>query len=98
MDFEVVLTRKASNDLSEIAKYIARDDPRLAESFTDELIHETNPLSAFPQMGRLVPEFGEDIYRELIHPPYRIIYRVLRDRQQIHILRFWHGARGNPQL
>lgn len=98
MDFEVVLTRRASDDLVEIAKYIAQDDPALAESFTDELIHETLPLSAFPQMGRVVPELRQGSIRELIRNPYRIIYRIRETHHLIEVLRFWHGARGTPEI
>jgi plasmid stabilization system protein ParE len=45
-----------------------------------------------------VPEIDDPSIHELIRPPYRIIYRLLEREQQIHILRFWHAARGNPQL
>jgi hypothetical protein len=33
-------------------------------------------LSEHPEIGRIVPEFGQTFLRKLIHPPFRIIYPV----------------------
>jgi toxin ParE1/3/4 len=96
MGNQVVLTRQASDDLIEIARHIAQDDPALADSFANDLIDQTTPLSDFPQMGRTVPELKRPAVRELIRSPYRIIYRV--QEGNIQILRFWHAARGIPRL
>jgi len=35
-------------------------------------------------------------YAKIIHGPYRIIYRLRHGSGQLHILRFWHAARGEP--
>lgn len=37
-------------------------------------------------------------YRQLIEPPYRIIYRLDEDAGQIIILRLWHGSRDPATL
>jgi plasmid stabilization system protein ParE len=42
-------------------------------------------------LGRVVPEFEQQGYRELIVAPYRIVYEV-RQRRVI-VLRVWHGRR-----
>ena len=42
-------------------------------------------------MGRIVPEFGQTLLRELVRPPYRIVYRI--DPEQIRIVRIWRSAR-----
>jgi plasmid stabilization system protein ParE len=49
----------------------------------------------FPQLGRVVPEFEHQAVREIVEPPYRIIYRVLHE-DEIHILTIHHGARQMP--
>jgi mRNA-degrading endonuclease RelE of RelBE toxin-antitoxin system len=46
----------------------------------------------------MVPEIGEPAVREIIHGPYRIIYEIFPDRETIYVLRFWHGARGEPEI
>lgn len=49
-------------------------------------------------MGRVVPELGEPTVREIIVRPYRVIYRIDSAGQKIDVVRFWHAARGNPEV
>jgi plasmid stabilization system protein ParE len=98
MDFKIILAPRAIQDLQEIVRYISFDNPVRAESFGRELIAKTRLLAAFPEMGRVVPEFGEPNVRELIHQSYRIVYRIEPEKQLIKISRFWHGARGTPRV
>ena len=44
-----------------------------------------------PEMGRIVPEFGPQFLRELIHPPFRIVYR--REPKYVRIVRIWRSER-----
>jgi len=55
-------------------------------------------LKDFPQIGRVLPEEGDENIREIILRPYRIIYRVMPAQQVVAIARIWHGARGEPQI
>jgi plasmid stabilization system protein ParE len=98
MDFKIILAPRAIRDLEEIVRYISIDNPVRAESFGRELVKKSKMLKGFPDIGRVVPEFGEPNIRELIHLSYRIVYRVHRDKQLIEVSRFWHGARGIPRL
>ena len=98
MDFKVILSPRAIRDLQEIVRYISFDNPVRAESFGRELIAKTKTLVSFPQIGRVVPEFNELNVREIIHHSYRIVYRVNQEKHLIEVTRFWHGARGTPNL
>ena len=42
-----------------------------------------------PDLGRFVPEFDQPFLRELIHPPFRIVYR--RDPARVRIARAWRS-------
>jgi len=86
----------AIKDLEVITGRIAKDDSQVAQDFGNKLLGRTLPLVTFPEMERVVPEFGDPAIREIIYSPYRILYRVRRAARQIHILRFWHAARGEP--
>jgi toxin ParE1/3/4 len=46
-------------------------------------------LTDYPESGRVVPEFGIARLREVIHPPFRIVYRVDKDRARI--VRVWRS-------
>jgi plasmid stabilization system protein ParE len=45
-----------------------------------------------------VPELREEAVREIIHGSYRIIWELVRDPDAVFVLRFWHAARGVPQI
>ena len=56
-------------------------------------------LEKFPELGRVVPEFGEPSIREIVvRRNYRVVYRVNPQEQLIEIIRFWHAARGVPEI
>ncbi|HEY5346479.1 MAG TPA: type II toxin-antitoxin system RelE/ParE family toxin [Verrucomicrobiae bacterium] len=98
MGFKVILTPQSQDDLENIVTFIARDNPGRARTFGNELIDRAPATAAFPELGRAVPEIGEPTVREIIHGAYRIIYEIFSDREIIYVLRFWHGARGEPKI
>ena len=49
-------------------------------------------VAAFPRLGRIVPEFGNPQFREIISRSYRIIYKFDDEGDLVAILRIWHGA------
>jgi plasmid stabilization system protein ParE len=56
----------ARDDLAEIYDFIARDSPGAALALVERILQATEQLASFPESGRLVPEFPELTYRELI--------------------------------
>lgn len=55
------------------------------------MLQRIQALAEHPDMGRAVPEFDQSFLRELIHPPFRIVYR--RDPQRVSIVRVWRSER-----
>ena len=98
MDYQVRLSRSARSDIQDIVRYISIDDPDQALRFSRFLIHHTKSLSAFPERGRVVPEFGDKAIREIIVRAYRIVYRVNHQTVSIEVIRFWHAGRGMPEI
>ncbi len=98
MGFKVILTPQSLGDLEEIVTFIAQDNSNRARSFGNELIDRALSVAVFPERGRVVPEIDEISVREIIHGAYRIIYEIFPEEQTIYILRFWHGARGEPEV
>lgn len=98
MDYQVVLSASARSDIQDIVRYISLDDPRRAIEFGRFLIQCARSLGQFPMRGRVVPEFGDQLLRELIARSYRIVYRLNQDGELIEIVRFWHAGRGTPYL
>jgi len=94
----VILTDQSQDDLREIVVFIARDDRAAAKRFGNQLIDQALSIGEFPEMGRMVPEVGDPAVREIIHGSYRIVYELLREPNTVFILRFWHAARGHPEI
>ncbi len=98
MDYRIIWTLRARDDLKETVKFIARDNPAAALKLGDEIFKRVDDLERFPLMGRMVPERKQNELRELIFKNYRVVYRVEEMKQQIEVLRVWHAARGEPDL
>jgi toxin ParE1/3/4 len=98
MGRKVILTPQSLDDLAEIVTFIATDNSERARTFGNELIDRALSVATFPERGRMVPEIGDPAVREVIHGSYRIIYEVFSDLEAIFVLRFWHAARGEPEI
>ena len=98
MGFKVILTPQSQDDLRDLVSFIAQHNRERARSFGYELIDHALKLAELPERGRVVPEISDPNVREIVHHPYRIIYEVFMERKVVYVLRFWHGARGEPEI
>jgi plasmid stabilization system protein ParE len=98
MGFKVILTPQSQDDLRKIVSFIAQDNPDRAKTFGLELIDQALTLTELPDRGRVVPEIHQPTVREIVRRPYRIIYEIFPAQNTVYVLRFWHGARGEPQI
>jgi len=88
---EVIWAGPAWLDLETAADFIARDSESYAAAFVQEVKESVAHLTQFAEMGRIVPEFGNQKIRELLVRPYRLVYEVSDDR--VLVLALIHGAR-----
>lgn len=70
--------------------FIRRDKPSAAVRFRDQAETVLRRIEAFPESGRIIPEFPELPYREVVVSPYRFFYRIKGD--VVWIVAVWHGA------
>ena len=87
---------QAVEDLEAIGEFIARDSRRYAELVVERLVTAVDILEQFPQSGRIVPEHSRGDLRELVRPPYRVVYRLLGDHADI--LTIFRASRPIPDL
>jgi plasmid stabilization system protein ParE len=98
MDYRVVLSKSAQNDLRDIVRYISLDNPDAALRFGRFLISRARLLIRSPELGRMIPEFEDPLIREIIVRSYRIVYRLNHSERIVEVIRFWHSARDVPQV
>ena len=79
-DLDALKSWYAEQGVAEVGERLVRDIVARIEGLRDQ-----------PEMSRIVPEFGQPLLRELIHPPFRIVYR--RDPRHVRIVRVWRSER-----
>ena len=88
----ISFAESALRDLDEVqAWYTDQGVPDVGARLVEEVFQRVEVLADHPDMGRVVPEFDQPFLRELIHPPFRIVYR--RDSRRVRIVRVWRSER-----
>jgi len=88
----ILVSESAFSDLEEIKKYYKKQGlSHIGNQFVVSILEHVQTLKDNPDIGRTVPEFANENVRELIHPPFRIVY--LREAKSIHIIRIWRSER-----
>jgi toxin ParE1/3/4 len=70
--------------------YIYRENPTAPVAFRRKAEKVLSRLRKFPQSGRVLPEFPDLPFREVIVAPYCFFYRVRG--KTVWIVAVWHGA------
>jgi toxin ParE1/3/4 len=91
MAWQVIFSARSRNDLQQIVKYIARDNPAAAERFGMRLVEQAESLGDAPEIGPGVPQKPDARFFPV--GSYLIICRPDAKLRVVRILRFWHAAR-----
>jgi len=91
---KIIWSPLAIDRASEVVEYIALDKPASSEKWANTLFAKVEQLTFSPKSGRIVPEIGDDQFRELIYGNYRIISR--NEKKQVSILTIRHGKQILP--
>jgi len=87
---KVQFTPSARNQFLSALSYIKRDKPSAAINFRNKAETILRRLEKLPESGRIIPEFPELPYREVIVSPYRFFYK--KTDNIVWIVAVWHGA------
>ena len=89
---QITFAASAVKDLEEIRGWYAElQVPEVGERLLREVVSQVERLAEFPESGRAVPEFEAAHLREIVHPPFRIVYRF--DDVRVRIVRVWRSER-----
>lgn len=89
---KVELTESAFKDLEDTLLYYQEQGvPEQGRRLVAEIFHKSERLAKYPESGRMVPEFSVPFLREVIMPPYRIVYRI--GPKVLWIIRVWRSER-----
>ena len=88
----VTFAASAVEDLEAMrAWYAERQALDVGERQLGAVVSQVERLVEFPESGGVVPEFGLARLREVMHPPFRIVYRLDGDR--VRVVRVWRNER-----
>jgi plasmid stabilization system protein ParE len=88
----ILFSESAVSDLEELKTWYAEQGvPDVGDRFVMEIIEKIETLRDHPDIGRIVPEFEQRVLREIIHPPFRIVYR--HEPKKVRVVRVWRTER-----
>lgn len=89
---KVSFSDSALLDLDQIIQYYKEKQlSHVGQELVTGIIRRVESLSDHPEIGRKVPEFDNQNIRELITPPFRIVY--IKEKSNIFIVRVWRSER-----
>jgi plasmid stabilization system protein ParE len=88
----ITFAASAIKDLEDMQAYSTGEGvPDAGKRLTAEIVAKIERLAAHLLSGRVVPEFNAEHLREIIYPPFRIVYR--RDKNKVRVVRIWRSER-----
>ncbi|MDA3811473.1 MAG: type II toxin-antitoxin system RelE/ParE family toxin [Spirochaetaceae bacterium] len=87
---KILWTALSIQDLENIHEYISKDSIYYADRQIERILNCEHDIADYPKSGRAVPEYSDDLIREIIIDNYRVIYRI--ESEHINILTVFHGA------
>jgi toxin ParE1/3/4 len=84
----VRFTPSARREFLEALEFIEQDSPAAADALLTRSVDGLAQLHDFPESGRVLPEFPDLPYREVLVNRYRFFYHVVDDT--VWIVAVWH--------
>ncbi|HXW16053.1 MAG TPA: type II toxin-antitoxin system RelE/ParE family toxin [Terriglobia bacterium] len=83
-------TSSGRTQFLQAVSYIMEDNPEAALRFRKKSERVLRRLTRCPESGRLIPEFPDLPFREVVVPPYRFFHRC--EDRTVWVISCWHGA------
>ena len=91
MALKIRWSPRAISNLEGICDYISKDSHYYALVLARQIVGAIEAIPRFPESGRVVPEYQNQVLREKICKGYRIVYRIKSNK--IEIAAITHGTK-----
>jgi toxin ParE1/3/4 len=91
--YQIIWSEPALRDLERVYAFIADDSERYALAQVRKLLTSVRRLEQFPLSGKVVANLGRDDVREIVVPPYVLMYQVNQRLQRVEVMLVIHGSR-----
>lgn len=98
MDYQVIWTEPAIENLGEIVRVIALDNRTAAQQLGLELVTRMEITQKFPRSGPFFRRVDGREIRCLTHGNYRLYYGILEQPSRVEVLAIRHSARDQPKF
>ena len=98
MDYRIIWTEKASEDIEAVVRYIARHNRKAAAEIGQGIFDRVQVLLKQQESGTILEELDDPTIRKIIFKNWKIVYQHSANEQLIIILRVWHAARGEVEI
>ena len=96
MDYRLLFTQRALDDLAGIIGHIAENDDEAASRFGSSLLDHVELLTRFPRMGSSIRKRSR--VRKLLHSPILVYYQIREDKRLVEVLHFRHASRKSARF
>ncbi len=80
MDYRIKWSPTARLDFRDLILFISEENSSAVNHFLNKILNHVIQVAKFPKSGRVVPEFQDENIREIIQKPYRIVYRIKKEK------------------
>ena len=99
MDFKLIWTESAADDLGAIVRYISTESSaEIGRKIGFGIYDRVQILETFPESGSTLPEKNDFRWRKLIYRSWKIAYRIDFDFHIVYIARIWHASQDEIEL
>jgi plasmid stabilization system protein ParE len=96
VDYRLLFTQRALDDLAGIIGHMAEDDDEAASRFGSSLLDHVELLTRFPRMGSTTRKRSR--VRKLLHSPILVYYQIREDKRLVEVLHFRQGSRKSARF
>jgi plasmid stabilization system protein ParE len=93
---KLVWTETGEQSLEQIYDRLRGYSDQAASVWMARIRRTARTIVDYPRRGRVIPEVGEDHFRELFVGRYRLWYRIRDDQQRVEIFLVFDGRRQVP--
>ncbi len=99
MDFKLIWSESAIQDLGAIVRFIAlRDGSEVARRMGFGIYDLAQVLTRHPEAGSVLGEKQDAKWRKLIFKSWKIAYRIDQEARVVYVVRVWHAARNEIDI
>ena len=92
MDYRVIFKESFVEDLEQIVRFIASQDPSAAHKLGNLIIQSAETLTFFPERHPKVRQWP-GVRRFIVKKYFKVFYRVCSESRTVEVLRCWDGRR-----